>query len=89
MLQNSQNQVEHNGPHSLRIPETMPAASSIISAARSADVSVLPVPKVDAGEVLIDLGTAGVGPWDIKVREGLNRGFLLWLPWDREPAGSE
>src|ERR1700691_154641 len=30
----------------------------------------LPIPEVDAGEVLIAVGTAGVGRWDADVREG-------------------
>jgi NADPH:quinone reductase-like Zn-dependent oxidoreductase len=30
----------------------------------------LPVPKVDPGEVLIALDTAGVGPWDAEIRAG-------------------
>jgi NADPH:quinone reductase-like Zn-dependent oxidoreductase len=31
---------------------------------------VLPVPKIDATEVLIELDTAGVGPWDAAIRAG-------------------
>jgi NADPH:quinone reductase-like Zn-dependent oxidoreductase len=31
---------------------------------------VLPVPKIDATEVLIALDTAGVGPWDADIRAG-------------------
>jgi NADPH:quinone reductase-like Zn-dependent oxidoreductase len=31
---------------------------------------VVPVPSLGAGEVLIALDTAGVGPWDAKIREG-------------------
>jgi NADPH:quinone reductase-like Zn-dependent oxidoreductase len=31
----------------------------------------LPVPEIDGGEVLIAVDTAGVGPWDAHVREGL------------------
>lgn len=30
----------------------------------------LPVPPVDANEVMIAVDTAGVGPWDANVREG-------------------
>jgi NADPH2:quinone reductase len=33
-------------------------------------MQTLPVPTVDAGEVLIALDTAGVGPWDVEIREG-------------------
>lgn len=35
---------------------------------------ILPVPAVDAGEVLIALNTAGVGPWDADIRAG-------WYPF--------
>ena len=31
----------------------------------------LPVPAVDAGEALIAVDTAGVGPWEADVRSGL------------------
>jgi hypothetical protein len=31
---------------------------------------VLPVAKIDAAEVLIELYTAGVGPWDAAIRAG-------------------
>jgi NADPH:quinone reductase-like Zn-dependent oxidoreductase len=37
---------------------------------------VLPVPAIDANEVLIALDTAGVGPWDADIREG-------WYPAGR------
>jgi NADPH:quinone reductase-like Zn-dependent oxidoreductase len=35
------------------------------------NIHALPVPPVGPSEVLIALDTAGVGPWDLKVREGL------------------
>jgi NADPH:quinone reductase-like Zn-dependent oxidoreductase len=46
----------------------------------------LPVPSLDAGEVLIAVDTAGVGPWDADVREGYFAGrkphFPLVLGFD-------
>ena len=46
----------------------------------------LPVPPLDAGEVLIAIDTAGVGPWDADVREGFFAGrkphFPLVLGFD-------
>lgn len=63
--------VEHKVRRSPRIPESMPAAA--IDHFGGPDVltaHVLPVPKIDAMEVLIALDTAGVGPWDAAIRAG-------------------
>lgn len=71
MLESGRTQPERPGPRILHIPSIMPA----VAIDRFGDPEVLvlrdlPVPKPDSGEVLIALRTAGVGPWDIKIREG-------------------
>jgi NADPH2:quinone reductase len=72
MLESGRIQAEHKAPQILHIPSTMPAVA--IDRFGGPEVLVLrdlPVPQPDPGEVLITLRTAGVGPWDIKIREGL------------------
>jgi len=57
--------------HTMHVPRTMFAAA--IDRFGGPDVitpHALPVPVVDAGEVLIAVDTAGVGRWDADVREG-------------------
>jgi NADPH:quinone reductase-like Zn-dependent oxidoreductase len=57
--------------HAMHVPRTMFAAA--IDRFGGPDVitpHALPVPAVDAGEVLIAVDTAGVGRWDADVREG-------------------
>jgi NADPH:quinone reductase-like Zn-dependent oxidoreductase len=72
MLESGRLQAEHKGPGLLRIPEIMPAeAIDHFGGPEVLTLRDLPVPKPDAGEVLIALRTAGVGPWDIKIRRGL------------------
>jgi hypothetical protein len=64
------------------IPKTMRAA--VIDRFGPLEVLTiheLPVPEIDPNEVLIELDTAGVGPWDADIREG-------WTPpgdWPRFP----
>jgi NADPH:quinone reductase-like Zn-dependent oxidoreductase len=70
------------GAHAERlhaIPKTMhavafdhPGGPEVLS------VHVLPVPELDANEVLIAVHTAGVGVWDADIREG-------WSPGGRRP----
>jgi NADPH2:quinone reductase len=58
--------------HSMAIPRTMFAAA--IDRFGGPDLitgHALPVPTLDAGEVLIAVDTAGVGVWDADIREGL------------------
>ena len=58
--------------HSMAIPRTMFAAA--IDRFGGPDVitgHALPVPPLDAGEVLSAVDTAGVGGWDAEIREGL------------------
>jgi hypothetical protein len=62
---------EHKERRAPQIPHAMPAMA--IEHFGDPDVLtevVLPVPKTDATEVLIALDTAGVGPWDAKIRAG-------------------
>ncbi len=63
--------VEHKRRRAPRIPETMPAAAiDRFGGPEVLTAHILPVPKVDATEVLIALDTAGVGPWDADIRAG-------------------
>src|SRR4030081_94334 len=57
--------------HAPRIPETMPAAAiDHFGGPEVLTPHILPVPKIDATEVLIALDTAGVRPWDAHIRAG-------------------
>ena len=59
------------------IPKTMRAAAiDRVGPPEVLTIHELPVPEIDTNEVLIDLETAGVGPWDADIREG-------WTPGDR------
>ena len=73
--------------HTMHVPRTMFAAA--IDRFGGPDVitpHALPVPVVDASEVLIAVDTAGVGRWDADVREGYFAGrkphFPLVLGFD-------
>jgi NADPH2:quinone reductase len=62
---------EHMRRHAPRIPETMPAAAiDHFGGPEVLTPHILPVPKIEATEVLIALDTAGVGPWDAQIRAG-------------------
>ena len=62
---------EHKARRAPRIPESMPAAAiDHFGGPEVLTAHVLPVPKIDATEVLIALDTAGVGPWDADIRAG-------------------
>src|SRR5258705_8120959 len=57
--------------HAMHVPRTMFAAAlDHFGGSALITPHVLPVPVVDAGEVLIAVDTAGVGRWDADVREG-------------------
>jgi NADPH2:quinone reductase len=59
------------GHHAMRVPRTMFAAAiDRFGGPEVITAHALPVPEVDAGEVLIAVDTAGVGRWDADVREG-------------------
>src|SRR4030088_758948 len=61
----------------MRVPDTMRAAAiDRFGGPEVLTLHTLPVPKVDAGEVLIALHTAGVGSWDADMRAG-------WWPFGR------
>lgn len=61
------------------IPKTMRAAAiDRFGGPEVLQLASLPVPKVEAGEVLIALDTAGVGGWDADIRAG-------WSPSGRRP----
>jgi NADPH:quinone reductase len=62
---------EHKARRAPRIPESMPAAAiDHFGGPEVLTAHILPVPKIDATEVLIALDTAGVGPWDTAIRAG-------------------
>src|SRR5262245_52567080 len=61
------------------IPTAMPpAAVDRFGRPGALKLDVLPVPDIDATEVLIAIHTAGVGSWDASMREG-------WWPGRRRP----
>lgn len=67
--------------HVIRVPRTMFAAA--IDRFGGPDVltgHALPVPCLDSHDVLIAVDTAGVGPWDADVREGLFAGRKPHFP---------
>src|SRR6202049_2898276 len=57
--------------HAMHVPRTMFAAAiDRFGGPEVITAHALPVPEVDAGEVLIAVDTTGVGRWDADVREG-------------------
>jgi NADPH:quinone reductase len=65
---------ENKGRRPPRIPQIMPAAAiDHFGGPEVLTEHIVPVPKIDATEVLIALDTAGVGPWDADIRAG-------WFP---------
>src|SRR3979490_2472863 len=57
--------------HAMHVPRTMFAAAiDRFGGPEVITPHALPVPTVDAGEILIAVDTAGVGKWDADVREG-------------------
>jgi NADPH:quinone reductase len=73
--------------HTMHVPRTMFAAAiDRFGGPEELTGHALPVPSLDAGEVLIAVDTAGVGPWDADVREGYFAGrkphFPLVLGFD-------
>lgn len=70
-----------SGKHMKHIPHVMEAAA--IDRFGGPDVIVvraLPVPSIDANEVLIAIDTAGVGPWDTWIRAGRIAGRKSHFP---------
>ncbi len=73
--------------HTMQVPRTMFAAAiDRFGGPEVITAHALPVPPVDAGEVLIAVDTAGVGRWDADIREGWYPGrkphFPLVLGFD-------
>src|SRR3981189_2571785 len=73
--------------HTMHVPRTMFAAAiDRFGVPEVITAHALPVPPVDAGEVLIAVDTAGVGRWDADVRQGFYAGrkphFPLVLGFD-------
>ncbi|HWN48224.1 MAG TPA: NADP-dependent oxidoreductase [Xanthobacteraceae bacterium] len=69
--QSRPNQAAARGRHTMQIPHTMEAAAiDHFGPPEVLVLHVVPVPAIDADEVLIALDTAGVGPWDANIREG-------------------
>src|SRR3979409_1046122 len=65
----------HNFPgpshHAMHVPRTMFAAAiDRFGGPEVITAHALPIPEVDAGEVVIAVDPAGVGRWDADVREG-------------------
>src|ERR1700732_3838389 len=57
--------------HAMHVPRTMFAAAiDRFGGPQVMTPHALPVPAVDAGEILIAVDTAGVGRWDADIREG-------------------
>src|SRR6202047_103790 len=57
--------------HAMHVPRTMFAAAiDRFGGPEVITPHALSVPSVDAGEILIAVDTAGVGPWDADIREG-------------------
>jgi NADPH2:quinone reductase len=71
MLQRRDVDVRESAKHAVHIPHTMLAAAiDRFGGPEVLTLHALPVPSVGPREVLIALDTAGVGPWDIEIREG-------------------
>ena len=65
----------------LTVPTTMRAAAiDRYGGPEVLTIHVLPVPKLDAGEVLIAVHTAGVGGWDADIRAGWSPGGRPHFP---------
>src|SRR6195256_1389443 len=68
--------------HAMHVPHTMFAAAiDRFGGPEVITPHALPVPAVDAGEVLIAVDTAGVGRWDAEVREGFFTGRKPHFPF--------
>jgi NADPH:quinone reductase-like Zn-dependent oxidoreductase len=71
MLQRRNQDRRHGAKHMAHIPETMVAAAiDRFGGPEVLTIHALPVPPIGPGEVLIALETAGVGPWDLEIRDG-------------------
>jgi NADPH:quinone reductase-like Zn-dependent oxidoreductase len=76
-LERPRSRTSESGRRPVTIPKTMPAAAiDHFGGPELLTLHVLPVPAIDADEVLIALDTAGVGTWDADIRAG-------WYPGRR------
>jgi NADPH:quinone reductase-like Zn-dependent oxidoreductase len=74
MLQRGDVDIRDDAKHAVHIPHTMLAAAiDRFGGPEVLNIHALPVPMVGPREVLIAIDTAGVGPWDLEVREGVFR----------------
>jgi NADPH2:quinone reductase len=72
MLQRRDIDIRDKAKHAVHIPQTMLAAAiDRFGGPEVLNIHALPVPTVGPREVLIALDTAGVGPWDLEIREGI------------------
>jgi NADPH2:quinone reductase len=70
-LQLSRTHASERSRHTAHIPHVMSAAAiDHFGGPEVLTLHIVPVPAIDAHEVLIALDTAGVGPWDADIREG-------------------
>jgi NADPH:quinone reductase len=70
-LQLPRNHASERSRHTAHIPHTMPAAAiDHFGGPEVLTLHIVPVPAIDADEVLIALDMAGAGPWDADIREG-------------------
>ncbi len=71
VLERTHSRATTSGRHPIAIPRTMTAAAiDRFGGPEVLALHVLPVPAIAPNEVLIALDTAGVGPWDVEIREG-------------------
>jgi NADPH2:quinone reductase len=72
MLQRRDADIRDDAKHAVHIPHTMLAAAiDRFGGPEVLNIHALPVPTVGSHEVLIALDTAGIGPWDLGIREGI------------------
>ena len=72
MLQRRDADIRDDTKHTVHIPHTMLAAAiDRFGGPEVLTIHALSVPPVGPREVLIAMDTAGVGPWDLEIREGL------------------
>ena len=71
MLQRRDADIRDDAKHAVHIPHTMLAAAiDRFGGPEVLTLHALPVPRVGPRELLIAVDTAGVGPWDLEIREG-------------------
>ena len=72
------------------LPDTRRAAAiDRYGGADEISIKTLPMPKPDAGQVLFRVHTAGLGPWDPRIREGKMQAMMEGQPQFPYVLGSE